>query len=203
MEGVERLWLDQHSWVDVGRGWLDDAPVLYDALRDSVPWRQARLWRYERWVDEPRLTAGRAAAGGHAVVIEAHRDLRRGYGVDFDGPAFSWYRDGRDGVAFHRDRELRYLDDTVIAILTLGATRPFLLRRRGTEAASHDLAPAGGDLLVLGGRCQADWEHAVPKLSRLVGGRISLQWRWTSRRGRPVVGPSYRAPRTFSRSAGG
>jgi hypothetical protein len=26
-----------------------------------------------------------------------------------------------------------------------------------------------------------------------------VQWRWTSRRGRSVVGASYRAPRTFSR----
>jgi hypothetical protein len=65
--------------------------------------------------------------------------------------------------------------------------------------ATHDVAPGNGDLLVMGGRCQADWEHSVPKVSGAVPGRISAQWRWTSRRGRPEVGGSYRAPRNFDR----
>jgi hypothetical protein len=94
-------------------------------------------------------------------------------------------------------------------ILTFGARRPWLLRPRrrrdkwidehlGTE---HDLAPASGDLLVMGGRCQVDWEHSVPKVRhRRDLGRISAQWRWTSRRGRPEVGASYRAPRHYSRA---
>src|SRR5256885_2332160 len=66
------------------------------------------------------------------------------------------------------------------------------------HGAVRDISPASGDLLVMGGRAQADWEHAVPKVRDRVGPRISLQWRWTSRRGRPVQGPSYRAPRNFS-----
>jgi hypothetical protein len=52
---------------------------------------------------------------------------------------------------------------------------------------------------VMGGRCQADWEHSVPKVSSPVAPRVSLQWRWTSRRGRPERGPGYRAPRTYGR----
>ena len=117
------------------------------------------------------------------------------------------YRDGNDSVAFHRDRELRWLDDTVIAVLTLGTTRPWLMRPRSNRydheapdrGATHDLRPASGDLLVMGGRCQADWEHAVPKVRSGAPGRVSLQWRWTSRRGRQEQGGSYRAPRNFSR----
>lgn len=124
----------------------------------------------------------------------------------FDGAAFAWYRDGSDSVAFHRDRELRWLDDTVIAVLTLGERRPWLLRPRSahyddspTKGAVRDISPASGDLLVMGGRCQADWEHSVPKVRERVDGRVSIQWRWTSRRGRPVQGPGYRAPRNYSR----
>lgn len=205
---VERVWLDEHSWVDVVRGWLADADDVYETVVRDAPWRQSRIFRYERWVDEPRLTTSSSVAGPvHPALADAHRAVRHRYRVPFEGFALSWYRDGRDGVAFHRDRELRWLDDTVIAVLTLGAQRPFLLRPRTSRyaheapngGATHDVAPAGGDLLVMGGRCQADWEHAVPKVRYPVRGRVSLQWRWTSRTGRPERGPSYRAPRTYSR----
>jgi hypothetical protein len=97
------------------------------------------------------------------------------YGVTLSGPALNYYRDGRDSVAPHADRELRDLDDTIVAILTLGARRPFLLRPRA-GGPSIDVAPASGDLLVMGGRCQREWQHAVPKVRR-AGPRISASWR--------------------------
>ena len=206
----ERVQLDSTSWVDVARGWLGDADALYASLVESVRWNQGRLWRYERWVDEPRLGASWHVgdAPPHPVLPEMHRALQQRYAVRFDGVALVWYRDGNDSVAFHRDRELRWLEHTVIAVLTLGQQRPWLLRPRSRRydheapgrGATHDLHPASGDLLVMGGRAQTDWEHAVPRVHTRIGGRVSLQWRWTSKRGRPEVGPSYRAPRTFSRS---
>lgn len=205
---VERIQLDETSWVDVARGWLPDADALYAELVERVAWQQGRLWRYERWVEEPRL--GAWWRPGNPLPSESlpaiHRAVQRHYRVPFESLAFAWYRDGNDSVAFHRDRELRWLDDTVIDVLTLGAERPWLMRPRSSrydhaapnKGATHDLSPASGDLLVMGGRCQTDWEHAVPKV-RAAAGRISLQWRWTSRTGRQERGPSYRAARTFSR----
>jgi alkylated DNA repair dioxygenase AlkB len=206
----ERTWLDEHTWVDRVRGWVSGADEVYETLAASVPWEQGRVWRYERWVDEPRVVrwCSRTRPYPHAVLADAQRALQTRYRVAFEGVALSWYRDGDDSVAFHRDREMRYLDDTVVAILTFGARRPWLLRRRDRPdkwiadhgGATVDLAPAGGDLFVLGGRAQADWEHCVPKVRGAPGaGRISAQWRYTSRTGRPVVGASYRAPRNFSR----
>lgn len=207
-----RTWLDETSWVELHRGWVDAdvADELYEAVTTGMRWRQARLFRYERYVDEPRLGASWRPGdpSPHPVLPELHRRVRVAYGVAFEAPGFAWYRDGRDGQAFHRDRDMRWCEDTVIAILTLGATRPWLLRPRSSrhdhdetrfKGATHDLAPGAGDLLVMGGRCQVDWEHSVPQVRHPVGGRVSLQWRWTSKRGRPEIGASYRAPRTFSR----
>jgi alkylated DNA repair dioxygenase AlkB len=202
---VERLWLDDTSWVDVVRGWVAGTDGLAERFAALPGWSQGRLWRYERWVDEPRL--GRwydAGRGPDPVLVEAQRAITARYRVGFDGFSLIWYRDGRDSVAFHRDRELRHLDETLIAILTFGARRPWLLRPRShryahdldRHGATHDLAPGDGDLLVLGGRAQADWEHAVPKHPG-AGSRISAQWRWTSGRGQPVVGGSYRSARMF------
>ncbi|HET8621436.1 MAG TPA: hypothetical protein VFM27_20860 [Acidimicrobiales bacterium] len=208
----ERTWLDDGSWVDVARGWLAGHEQVYDAVVAQDRWQQGRIFRYDRWVDDPRLGSYWRVGDPppHPALVEAQRALRTRYRVPLDGFAMAWYRDERDSQAFHRDRDLRWLDETLIALLTLGARRPWLLRPRANRydheapdrGATLDIAPGGGDLHVMGGATQAGWEHSVPKLARRVGGRISIQWRWTSRRGRPVQGASYRAPRHYSRGPG-
>jgi alkylated DNA repair dioxygenase AlkB len=205
----ERIALDDTAWVDVTRGWLHDADDVYAALTELVPWRQGRVFRYERYLDEPRMGAwyGRDTPYPHPAITEAHRSIQRRYRVTFGGVGLAFYRDGRDSVAFHRDTDLRYCENTVIAILSLGARRPWLLQPRHAERdrddatkGAIDLSPAGGDLIVLGGKAQANWLHAVPKVrGPLPAARISAQWRWTSRTGKPEQQPSYRAPRHFSR----
>jgi alkylated DNA repair dioxygenase AlkB len=132
--------------------------------------------------------------------------ISRRYRVSFDGVALALYRDGRDSVAWHRDREMRWLEDTVIGVFSMGALRQFLVKPLGSGryadddiSGALDFHPASGDLLVMGGRCQAAWLHAVPKARVPTRSRISAQWRYTSRRGRPDTNPSYYAPRHFSR----
>ncbi|MDT3446656.1 MULTISPECIES: alpha-ketoglutarate-dependent dioxygenase AlkB [unclassified Pseudofrankia] len=210
---LERHWLDRTSWVDIGRGWLPGADELYQRVRDATQWRAGAMWRYEKYVVPPRLSAWYDAGRPPPVpeLTAAHAALRRRYGIEFDGYGMSYYRDGADSVAVHRDKELRWLDDTVIAILTLGARRPWTVKpvrlapgRRILNDPSDatgllDLAPGSGDLLVLGGRAQADWLHGVPKVAGHVSGRISVQWRWTSRTGKPLQGAGYAAARHFGR----
>lgn len=198
----ERLALDDTSWVDVARGWLRGADDVYAHVVATVDFRVGRVWRYERWIDEPRMGAGGSIAKpGHPVLAEAQNAIAAKYKVHFDGFGFAYYRHACDSVAMHRDREMRWLDDTVVAILTLGAQRPFLVQRRNTRdrSTARDLSPAGGDLMVFGGRFQADWLHGVPKTRHAVRGRVSAQWRYTSKRGRPDTQPGYYAPREFSK----
>jgi len=204
---VERIDLDATSWVDVARGLLRDPEAVYAALLADVPWQPSRVFRYEKWIDEPRLASFQAADGRHPALVAVQTWISRRYRVSFDGVALVQYRDERDSVGWHRDRELRWLDDTVIGVLTLGVRRPWLMRpitgnryRLDDDLADAvDLSPAGGDLLVMGGRAQADWLHAVPKVHGRVGPRLSAQWRWTSRRGRRDTNPGFYAPRHFSR----
>lgn len=198
--GLQRLRLDATSWVDVGRGWLDadTAGEVYAALASGPGWRQGRVFRYDHLRAENRLSAFVApAASPHPALVTAHKALRRTYGVEFSGLGLSWYRDGRDALGAHRDSDLRWCEDTRIAVLTLGATRPWTLRHRAAREEQVDLAPAAGDLLVMGGRAQADLLHGVPLCPGLREGRISVQWRWTSRTGRPETGGGSRAPRRY------
>jgi alkylated DNA repair dioxygenase AlkB len=177
----ERVHLDDNSWVEVAREWMRGADTLLDALVDVVDWKQSRRWMYERMVDDPRLSRLYPADEPvpHPALDDAKRALEQRYGVTFGSVGLNYYRDGNDSVAWHRDRELRELEDTLIAILSLGTRRPFLIRPR-ERGPSRDFKPGAGDLLVMGGRSQMDWEHNVPKVRR-AGPRISCSWRWTRR----------------------
>jgi alkylated DNA repair dioxygenase AlkB len=172
--------LDERCWVDLSRGWLRGADALLVELVEQVEWQQRRRRMYDRVLDDPRLSRwyGRDAEPPHPALPPLRAALEARYAVPFGGPALNYYRDGRDSVAPHGDRELRTLDCTLVAILTLGARRPFLVRPRG-GGSSIDLAPGSGDLLVMGGATQLHWEHAVPKVARC-GPRVSVSWRWSA-----------------------
>lgn len=205
---AERTWLDERSWVDLLPGWVQGADELFQVVVERAGFSATRVYRYDHWVEERRLAASfNPSSSPHPVLLDAQRQLQHHYRVRFGGAGMALYRDGRDGMAFHRDRDMRWLDDTVIALLVLGDRRPFALRPRANRYRHEDpnkgatltLRPGHGDVVVMGGACQVGWEHGVPQVPGPVGGRLSVQWRWTSRRGRPEVGASYRAPRHYSR----
>ena len=200
---VERIALDEHSWVDVARGFVPAANALLDEMLAGLDWIDAKLWRYEVYLDVPRMYASLPRTGEPAAVRQTALHLRSKYRVPFSGPAVLQYRNGSDTVGFHRDREMRYLDDTRVAIVVLGEPRPFLFRphggRRGEAVDDVDVAPGRGDLIVMGGRAQADWMHAVPRVDHATE-RISLTWRWTSRQGKPDSSASYGAGANFGDS---
>src|SRR5712692_5718345 len=126
----KRVALDDTSWVDLARGWLRGADTLLDVLVRTVPWRQGRRHLYGRMVDDPRLSRwyGPDDELPHPALAQIRTVLSARYHVPFAAVGLNYYRDGRDSVASHRDRELRDVDDTLVPIVTLGAARPFLIR---------------------------------------------------------------------------
>lgn len=204
---VERVVLDDLSWVDLVRGLVPDAQRVHDDLAREASWRNGRTYRYEHWVQDERRSASQSGARRHPALVDVEAWLVRRYRVRFSGVVLSEYRHGRQALGFHRDRAMTWLDDTLVALLSLGSQRPWLMRPDPGRPEidpddalrdAIDLSPAGGDLLVMGGRCQRSWLHAVPRVDAAVGSRISAQWRWTSRRGQPDTEPTSRDPRYFS-----
>jgi alkylated DNA repair dioxygenase AlkB len=185
--GLERIELDEHSWVDYCPGWLDGSDAIFAELSASAPWEQRISTVYDRTAPEPRLTAGwdvDVAGNTPPVLVELAATLSRRYAVTFDRVWVNLYRDGNDSVAWHRDRNHKVMTRPLVATVSLGARRQFQLRRRGTTRIAHAFRPGEGDLVVMGGACQIDWEHAVPKTRRPVGPRMSV----TIRHSRPAPG---------------
>jgi alkylated DNA repair dioxygenase AlkB len=183
LAGLRRTVLTRGAWVDVLPGWVSGADDLFARLVETIPWRAERREMYERVVDVPRLVCsyGVGAALPHPVLAEARDALSRHYAPELGEPFVTagccYYRDGHDSVAWHGDNLGRGRShDTMVAIMSLGSPRKLLLRPRGGSVEqAHWLGH--GDLLVMGGSCQRTWEHAVPKTSRPVGPRISVQFR--------------------------
>ncbi len=180
---VRRTALAHGAWIDVCPGWIAGADVLFDRLRQGVAWRSEQRQMYDRIVGVPRLLCfyGEGAALPDPALDQVREALDNHYlehaGEPFRTAGLCFYRDGRDSVAWHGDTVGRGArEDTLVAILSVGAPRPLLLRPRGGGAAvAHHLGH--GDLIVMGGSCQRTWEHCVPKTTRPVGPRISIQFR--------------------------
>ncbi len=178
LAGIQRIGLGAGAWVDHLPGWLTDDLEVFDALCDHVPWRQGNRMMYQRAVDVPRLTAWCTDPQQlpHPTLVRAFHALNSHYGPEqFETAGLCRYRDGRDSVAWHGDRIRHRRQETVIAIVSVGAARPLLLRPRG-GGPSRSFRLGHGDLFVMGGTCQTTWEHAVPKV-RTAGPRISVQYR--------------------------
>ena len=171
---VRRVELDAGSWVDVVDGFVARPDEQFRRLRDDTPWTQTEVLRYDRYV--PRsASAPMLREDVDPFLRQTGMHLAATYRVRWSGVAALLYRDGDDFQGFHSDREMRWLDDTLIAIVVLGVRRPFVLRRRGPTAQVVDRTPAGaldddvvltpgeGDMLVMGGAAQRDWLHTVPR----------------------------------------
>jgi alkylated DNA repair dioxygenase AlkB len=176
--GGRRHALGEGAWVDHVPGWCRGADLLFAELMENTPWRGREVRMYDRVVPEPRLThrwhLDRGPDPPPALTAMA-RLIGARYGVQLTQVGVNLYRDGSDSVAWHGDRVARELPEAVVALVSLGALRPFRLRPTG-GGPSQAFLPGPGDLLVMGGSCQRTWQHSVPKV-RAAGPRISVQFR--------------------------
>ncbi|MGH8914832.1 MAG: alpha-ketoglutarate-dependent dioxygenase AlkB [Acidimicrobiia bacterium] len=171
---LEHVELDAESWLDHAPGWLTGDARLYDFLAGTVPWQQPEVRMYDRMVKTPRLV-GQVDARSHPVLGELVEALSDRYQIAMDRVSAGWYRTGADSVAWHGDRIARERTRSLVATVSLGGPRRFLMRPNGGgESKAFDLG--GGDLVVMGGACQRLWEHTVPKVASAPP-RIALMFR--------------------------
>ena len=171
---VRRLELDEDAWIEHAPGWVSGHDALFDELERAVAWRSERRPMYDRVVDVPRLVAGPLPVP-HPLLEAMRVALSERYGETFTRVSFALYRDGKDSVAWHGDTTARDMERALVATISVGAPRRFLLRPAvGGRSIAFDLG--GGDLYVMGGTCQRTWRHSVPKVAS-AGPRIAVMFR--------------------------
>lgn len=179
-------------------GWLQpaEADALLHTLGETVPWDVHRIRMFGRWVDSPRLSCWIGDPQAHyrysgadfvpqpwpPSLLPLRERLQQACAARFNSVLINRYRDGRDGMGWHSDDEPELAERPVIASLSLGAARRFLLRRRDDHALTAEFLLAHGYLLVMAGDTQRFYQHALPKTARPLGERINLTFRWVSGR---------------------
>jgi alkylated DNA repair dioxygenase AlkB len=172
---LERISLDEGAWIELQREWLGGHAALLDELRETVAWREEERHMYDRRVAVPRLVAVLAPNERPPIVEAMRRALSVRYDTDFVRVSAALYRDGNDSVAWHGDRVARVLPEALVATVSLGTPRKFLLRPTG-GGLSRPFSLGAGDLIVMGGTCQRTHQHAIPKVKH-AGPRISIMFR--------------------------
>lgn len=182
------------AWLQICPNWLSGHDTLFATLADRLGWVLEQRPMYDRIVDVPRLLASpmtmdisaiasSESAVPHPIITELSDALSRRYATPLDQVGFALYRNGQDSVAWHGDRIGRSRSRSIVATLSLGERRRFLLRptpgrsappRRSTASCRFDIGH--GDLLVMGGTAQRTWQHTVPKAAE-AGPRLVVMFR--------------------------
>jgi alkylated DNA repair dioxygenase AlkB len=169
--------LDDTSWIEHVPDWLHDGGVLFAELMAAASWEQKTRWIYRQKLTEPRLTAEYPdiAEAPHEMLHTVSDALLERYGVTYRSLWINLYRDHRDSTSWHGDPIGKLQETSIVPVLSLGATRRFLIKP-AAGGKSLSLPVAGGDLIVMGGRSQRDWRHSVPKQASPAGPRISVNF---------------------------
>ena len=190
MPALMRTAITPNSWLDFTEHWLttDESVALYAEVLAAVPFEQRSVTIFGRSVPQPRLIGwcGTTSYRYSGLTLSPRpvppcltpilARVSEHSGTSFNHLLLNLYRDGRDSMGMHADDEAELGRDPVVATLTLGATRKFLLRaRQGSHRVEYALGD--GSLLIMGGRCQAEYVHGIPKTQRPVGARLSVTFR--------------------------
>jgi alkylated DNA repair dioxygenase AlkB len=173
---LSRMQLSRGAWVDHVPGWVSGHDTLFDELERGLPWRSETMKMYDKEVTVPRLLSQVPSEGAGQPLIELMRAaLSARYGEEFVFTTAALYRDGHDSVAFHGDTTARDMIEALVATVSLGAPRRFMMKP--TEGGASIPLPLGrGDLVVMGGTFQRTWRHGIPKVAH-ADPRIALMFR--------------------------
>jgi alkylated DNA repair dioxygenase AlkB len=163
-----------------------EADTLFAWLRNEIPWKQETvrgtpLPRLNAWFSDPGLRyrysgLSHLGTGWLPELEEVKKKVEAASGATFNSLLLNFYRDGKDSIGFHTDAEPELGENPVVATVSFGSVREFVLKHKATkETLKYPLGH--GNLLVMGGTSQHHWLHALPKTEDEVGERISLTFR--------------------------
>jgi len=200
--------LGEGAFVDYVPDFLspEEASAMLDTLLAEEPFESRPIVVFGKEVMQPRQIAWASDLpyrySGQTLppqetsetLLALQRRVEAFTQTTYNHVLLSYYRDGRDNIAMHADNEPELGKDPIIAGISLGTTRRFLLKRKtrikGEEP--HCIKLEHGSLVVMRGSCQHRWRHSVPKAGRLTEGRINVTFRYLHRA--PLGWDSEQAP---------
>jgi alkylated DNA repair dioxygenase AlkB len=187
-----RIALGREAWVDHEPSWLPpkEADDLLATLAAELRWEQRAIVLFGRSVMQPRLIAWAGTIGyrysGQTLEPRPFTPtldrllarVQERSGALFNHVLANRYRDGRDSIGLHADDEPELGDAPIVATVSVGATRRFVLKpRQKATGPGHTLEVRHGSLVIMGGSSQRHYVHGVPRQPDVRDERISLTFR--------------------------
>jgi len=163
---------------------------LYDDLMEYAAWQQDLIKIYGRKIPIPRLTAWYGNEGisytysgilmqPHAwteTLLSVKKPIETRLPCKFNSVLLNQYRNGKDSVDWHSDDEPELGKNPTIASFSVGASRKFQMRSR-LNSDKIEMLLNSGDLLIMSGETQQNWQHRIPKMLKVTEPRINLTFR--------------------------
>ncbi len=198
-----RVELDRACWYTFDPHWLTGAEAddANDRLTADSEWVQRAINARGKEVMQPRLMDWSGEIpyrySGQTLeprpfpelISELNRKASETAGEEFNHVLLNLYRDGRDSIAMHADNEPELGWEPVIASLSLGATRKFIIQHKKKRSWRRTVMLTHGSLLVMGGAFQRRWRHSVPRQGPVDEPRINVTFR------RLMGAPGWRPPK--------
>lgn len=173
-----------------------EMPLPYEEilrkLIEQTQWRQEAVRVYGKEYQQPRLVSLYADKGMTYDYsgISLHplpwtdllREIRRRVEdcteSRFNAVFLNLYRDHNDSMGFHSDDERELGKNPVIASVTFGATRVFLMKHKFRKDLPLAKIPLeAGTVLLMRGQTQHFWKHGINKQREPCGPRVNLTFR--------------------------
>ncbi len=169
----------------------EEADSYFMRLQEEIAWKQEPIKIFGRELMQPRLTAWYGNAGKSysysgitmqplawtETLMAIKQSVDKITGVSFNSALLNLYRDGKDSMGWHRDNEKELGTDPVIASVSFGAPRRFLLRHHNNKKLVQEMVLTHGSLLLMRGETQHYWEHSIPKIAAPTKIRINITFR--------------------------
>ena len=166
--------------------------IVMDQLIDEVPWRAENIVVWGRTYPQPRLIAWYGDAGKNytyssiqstplpwtRALLDIKSRVEAVAHTDFNSVLLNYYRDHRDSMGLHSDDEPELGERPILASLSLGEDRTFILKHKREKALKPvRLKVTSGSLLLMKGDTQRYWKHGIEKETRPCGPRVNLTFR--------------------------
>lgn len=181
---------DTFDWKSVD--WTSLSNEQLSAIKfKNIAWKHDSIRMYGKEMPLPRLTSWYGDEGkGYTYsgitsrpnawnkgLLHIKGEVERAAAVNFNSVLLNWYRSGEDYLNWHADDERELGKNPVIASVSFGETRDFLIRRCDDHKAKISIPLSHGSLLVMRGELQHYWQHSVPKRKKIEGSRFNLTFR--------------------------
>ncbi len=169
----------------------EESKRLMRGLIDHIHWKHEEIIVFGRKVLQPRLTAfygdAHKSYSYSNITLQPlpwnkdlsfiRRRIENVSGHQFTSVLLNYYRDGQDSMGWHSDNEKELGTNPVIASVSFGESRKFMLKHKRDKNLKSSIILNNGSLLLMEGPTQHHWNHQIPKTKSPMGARINLTFR--------------------------